>query len=241
MAKKALRLVLSWSQHFNRIVSERRPGPQSNITAELTAAVRALEPTPFDRKRTLAINADSDFVIQCTTRYIKTPKPNGWCKADGKSVKHPKLIRYLSALIESNEGAVQLGVKGAQLPERAPKKTWAEKEERYRKFAGAARVRDEGGDLLAFITFSDGLDPEEVLDPEVHENDNSISVRFARKRSKAKTNEANPERSSPPSQSRSTIWAGPSGVTTTQLTPVVPPQPLSRRQVQDPLTPPSYS
>ncbi|KAK7058666.1 hypothetical protein VNI00_002302 [Paramarasmius palmivorus] len=247
-----------WGPDDKRNLSERCPGPQSNITAELTAAVRALEPTPFNQKRTLVIKTDSDFVIQCMTRYIKTWKANGWRKADGKPVKHPELISYLSALIEvreeqgqpvrfeyvkahsgieGNEGADQLAVKGAQLPERTPKKTWAEKEERYRKFAGAPRVRHEGSDLLAFVISSDGLEPEEDLDLEVHENDDSISAHFARKRSKAKTKEANPEPSSPPPESISTIRAGPSGVTTAQLTPVGPPQPLSRREVQAPQTP----
>ncbi|KAJ1844687.1 Ribonuclease H1, partial [Coemansia sp. RSA 2703] len=63
----------------SRNVSEPLSGPrQTNQRAELTAIIRAMEQTPAEPGNTLHVMTDSQYSINCLTRWGDTWERNGW-------------------------------------------------------------------------------------------------------------------------------------------------------------------
>lgn len=67
----------------------------TNQTAELTAAIRALQLYP---KGSLKIYTDSMYVINCATKWIRSWKKNKWRKKNGKTILNLNLIQTLDVL-----------------------------------------------------------------------------------------------------------------------------------------------
>ncbi|KAI9834466.1 MAG: hypothetical protein M1826_002620 [Phylliscum demangeonii] len=77
-----------------RNTSEPLAGPrQSNNRAELTAISRALEMVA--RNQRICINTDSEYSINCVTKWCVNWKKNNWTSAKGKPVENRDLIEAI--------------------------------------------------------------------------------------------------------------------------------------------------
>lgn len=83
----------------DRNVSEALAGNrQTNQRAELTAVKRAIEIAPIDRH--VMIVTDSQYSINCATKWYKKWKDNGWQTSDRKPVENRDLIEPIVKKIE---------------------------------------------------------------------------------------------------------------------------------------------
>ncbi|OMJ07827.1 Ribonuclease H1 [Smittium culicis] len=97
-----------------RNVSERLNGKQTNNRAELSAVIRALEMViKYDTDTKLAkvprrvvINTDSQYVINCMTKWLFNWAANGWKTSKGSSVQNKDLVEKIHDLILEREGQV---------------------------------------------------------------------------------------------------------------------------------------
>ncbi|KAK4653994.1 hypothetical protein QC762_400220 [Podospora pseudocomata] len=119
-----------------RNVSERLAGPlQTNQRAELTAILRALQLVDLDSP--IDIRTDSQYSIDCVTKWYVSWVKKGWKTAGGTPVKNADLVKAIRDLMEDreakgtitiltkvvghsgdygNDQADRLAVLGAQLP-----------------------------------------------------------------------------------------------------------------------------
>ncbi|KAK4665234.1 hypothetical protein QC763_400220 [Podospora pseudopauciseta] len=119
-----------------RNVSERLAGPlQTNQRAELTAILRALQLVNLDSP--IEIRTDSQYSIDCVTKWYASWVKKGWKTAGGTPVKNADLVKAIRDLMENreakgtitiltkvvghsgdygNDQADRLAVLGAQLP-----------------------------------------------------------------------------------------------------------------------------
>jgi len=82
-----------------RNISDSLPGArQTNQRAELTAALRALETVPKDRD--MKIVSDSEYMINCVTKWHVNWKKNGWKTSAGKTVENRDLIESVLNKLE---------------------------------------------------------------------------------------------------------------------------------------------
>ncbi len=79
-----------WPTHPEDNISTPMPptGKQSNIRAELHAAITALEAAAERGVQLLTIATDSHFVIQCALDWIPKWRRNGWRTSAGAPVKN---------------------------------------------------------------------------------------------------------------------------------------------------------
>jgi ribonuclease HI len=75
---------------------------QSNQTAEMGAALKALEITPSSVKR-IQIMTDSEYLINCMTKWRFAWEKNRWKTATGTSVKNLTLITNLIEKMKQRE------------------------------------------------------------------------------------------------------------------------------------------
>ncbi|XP_007946321.1 ribonuclease H1-like [Orycteropus afer afer] len=75
-----------WGPQNPLNVSERVSGRQTNQTAELKAAHKAIEQAKSQNMDKLIIETDSKFVIKGMTQWIGNWKQNGWKTASGRDV-----------------------------------------------------------------------------------------------------------------------------------------------------------
>lgn len=89
--------------HPSRNVSEPLKGNrQTNQRAELTAILRAIDIAP--RHRDVTIFTDSQYAINCVTRWFVKWRRNNWMTADNKPVDNKDLIEpILEKINERNE------------------------------------------------------------------------------------------------------------------------------------------
>ncbi|KAK0702426.1 ribonuclease H-like domain-containing protein [Apiosordaria backusii] len=119
-----------------RNISERLAGPvQTSQRAELTAIVRALQALDVDSP--IEIRTDSQYAIDCVTKWCDVWIKNGWKTTEHMPVKNADLIKAIRALIDQrdekgtitiftkvdghsgdygNDEADRLAILGAQLP-----------------------------------------------------------------------------------------------------------------------------
>jgi ribonuclease HI len=82
-----------------RNISESLPGPrQTNQRAELTAIVRALDTAPKDRDVTIV--TDSQYAINCATKWYVSWRKNEWKTASGKSVENRDIVENIVSKVE---------------------------------------------------------------------------------------------------------------------------------------------
>ncbi|OLY82238.1 Ribonuclease H1 [Smittium mucronatum] len=98
-----------------RNISERLKGKQTNNRAELTAVLRALEEAEKHEPernlktppRSVLIMTDSQYVINCMTKWLFGWACNGWRTSVGTSVLNKDLIEKIHELILNREGRVK--------------------------------------------------------------------------------------------------------------------------------------
>lgn len=77
----------------------------SNQHAELFAILAALRGIPADLD--LLIRSDSQYSIDCVTKWIKNWKRNGWVNASKQPVKNASLIKSIDANLTARAGTVR--------------------------------------------------------------------------------------------------------------------------------------
>ena len=100
-------VALAYSNPLLRNVSEALPGPrQTNQRAELTAIIRALDIVPKDRNAVVV--TDSQYSINCVTKWCFVWRENGWKNASGKVVENRDLVEVILAKVdERNRSGIQ--------------------------------------------------------------------------------------------------------------------------------------
>ena len=81
---------------------------QTNQRAELKALCVAVEHATKSTADIVRIYSDSEYVINCLTRWAPTGRRSGWRKADGGSVLHRDLIEPLLATWDTLRGRAQI-------------------------------------------------------------------------------------------------------------------------------------
>lgn len=81
---------------------------QTNIRAELTAAIRTIEQVNehYGFDKAIAIHTDSEYTINCITNWIKKWKVNGWKTTKKVEIANKDLIQLLDSLICDRNGTV---------------------------------------------------------------------------------------------------------------------------------------
>ncbi|GAB1604283.1 ribonuclease H1 [Argonauta hians] len=112
--------------------SERLAGRQTNNRAEIYAAIRAVEQAKTKNISNLIIKTDSQFLINCITKWLSGWKRKGWKKSSGEEVTNKEELQELDSKLEGinvkwvhvpghagvagNEAADKLANSGARLP-----------------------------------------------------------------------------------------------------------------------------
>nr|XP_018905329.1 PREDICTED: uncharacterized protein LOC109035938 [Bemisia tabaci] len=91
-----------WFNHNHPLnLSEPVVGPATNNNAEIQAATRAMQQALKAGITDLDINTDSQFLIQCITRWIHKWKTNNWQLSTGGPVKNKEKLVELDQAIKS--------------------------------------------------------------------------------------------------------------------------------------------
>ncbi|NMN01399.1 ribonuclease HI [Bifidobacterium sp. DSM 109963] len=77
----------------------------TNQIGELCAVLQALRAHPGSEP--LVIETDSQYAINCSTKWIKGWKKNGWKNSQKKPVKNAELIKAIDAEISKRAGSVE--------------------------------------------------------------------------------------------------------------------------------------
>ncbi|XP_014778914.1 ribonuclease H1 [Octopus bimaculoides] len=112
--------------------SERLDGRQTNNRAEIHAAIRAVEQAKAKNISNLIVKTDSQFLINCITKWLEGWKKKNWMKSSGEEVINKEDLQELDEKLEGinvkwvhvdahcgvagNEAADKLANKGAKLP-----------------------------------------------------------------------------------------------------------------------------
>lgn len=108
----------------SRNIAGRLAGPrQTNQRAELTAIIRALE--SVDSASKVVIKTDSQYSIDCFTKWHQAWVRNGWKNSQQKDVENKDLIQRGLDLLGSRQGSTQLikvkahiGIQGNEMADR---------------------------------------------------------------------------------------------------------------------------
>ena len=91
------------SSFTRRNVSEALQGPrQTNQRAELTAVLKALEVVP---ECNVTIVTDSQYTINCVTKWCKRWRQNGWKAQNGRAVENQDVIQEILTRMEARDDA----------------------------------------------------------------------------------------------------------------------------------------
>ncbi|KAF4556765.1 Caulimovirus viroplasmin-like protein [Elsinoe fawcettii] len=109
-----------------RNIAEPLAGPrQTNQRAELTAILRALELSPRDRPVTIL--SDSNYAINCVTKWFQNWRSNGWRNSNNKPVENKDLIEKILQYVEERERISNMygaGDDGDEAQETSKTKSW---------------------------------------------------------------------------------------------------------------------
>jgi ribonuclease HI len=75
----------------------------TNNMGELMAVLDLLNSTESARDQPLQVLCDSQYVINCLTKWMKGWKKKGWKKADGKPVLNQDLLKQLDAALAGRD------------------------------------------------------------------------------------------------------------------------------------------
>lgn len=120
-----------WGDKHPLNLSKRLDGIQTNQRAEIAAIIACLKQAKTHSLDNLTIKTDSQFVINCVTKWVPRWVKNNWMKSDGKPVIHKNelimILDYLKHIkvnwvhvrghrgIYGNEMADRLAVAGSLL------------------------------------------------------------------------------------------------------------------------------
>lgn len=159
-------------------VSEPLQGPkQTNQRAELMAAIKCIEQvnTHYGKHVDILLMSDSQYTINCITKWIKAWQLNGWRTQSGTEVINYDLIIQLDQLYRSREGKVKLqyvsGHSGDYGNDQADKLATA----------GADQIRAEtfsaGSDTETSDEFEDELPEENSDENSDPEEEDTLSIK----------------------------------------------------------------
>lgn len=77
----------------------------TNQVAELSAVLDAIVAHPGQEP--LLIESDSQYAINCASKWVRGWKAKGWKTASGEPVKNLPLVKAIDAAITARSGAVQ--------------------------------------------------------------------------------------------------------------------------------------
>ncbi|XP_036364736.1 ribonuclease H1 isoform X2 [Octopus sinensis] len=80
--------------------SERLGGRQTNNRAEIYAAIRAVEQAKAKKISNLIIKTDSQFLINCITKWLEGWKKKNWMKSSGEEVTNKEELQELDKKLE---------------------------------------------------------------------------------------------------------------------------------------------
>ena len=86
-------------------------GSQTNQTAELTAIYEGLRAIPSKSETTVHVYTDSEYSINCITKWVTGWKKRDWKTADGKPVVHRELIEKILVELKQFSGHIVTHVK----------------------------------------------------------------------------------------------------------------------------------
>ncbi|CAI9732842.1 ribonuclease H1-like isoform X3 [Octopus vulgaris] len=110
--------------------SERLGGRQTNIQAEINAAIRAVEQAKAKNISNLTINTSSEFIMNSMTKWLEVWKKNNWTRSGRKKLINKEDLQKLDKKLEGinvkwdradkccaeHKAANILAKKGAKLP-----------------------------------------------------------------------------------------------------------------------------
>ncbi len=110
----------AWAVFFADNDSRNESGPilvdPSNQKAELFAIHKALTKVPVDEKYDIYIVTDSQYSIDCLTKWYKAWQKNGWKTAKKENVKHSVIIKDSLEILNNNKNIKFLHVNSHQVP-----------------------------------------------------------------------------------------------------------------------------
>jgi len=96
-----------WGDHHPLNYSSRVEGDmQTNNVAEIQAAVVAVRQAVTAGRDKLLIHTDSEYLINCVTKWMQGWKKKGWKTASGQVAKNKDDLEKLDKLILANKGLV---------------------------------------------------------------------------------------------------------------------------------------
>ena len=94
-----------WGDGHSLNYSRRVTGDkQTNNVAEIQAAIVAIRQAVKAEKKKLVIHTDSQFLINCVTKWMQGWKKKGWKTATGQAVKNQDDLMVLDSLLAANRG-----------------------------------------------------------------------------------------------------------------------------------------
>ena len=97
-AGMGLYVKVNGADHTSVSEALERSEPQTNQRAELRALERALEFATEASGMTIRIFTDSEYSINCITKWAYEWRKNNWCRANHKVVQHQDVIANANAL-----------------------------------------------------------------------------------------------------------------------------------------------
>lgn len=87
-------------------ISERIVGKQTNQRAELYAILRALTIVNISKYNRITIYTDSQYSIDCLTKWIKQWIKNGWKDKKNHDVKNKDIIKPIYSILSCNANII---------------------------------------------------------------------------------------------------------------------------------------
>jgi ribonuclease HI len=97
-AGMGLYVKVNGADHTSVSEALERSEPQTNQRAELRALERALEFAAEASDMTVRIFTDSEYSINCITKWAYDWREHNWCRANHKVVQHQDIISHANAL-----------------------------------------------------------------------------------------------------------------------------------------------
>tara|TARA_Y100000768_G_scaffold388603_1_gene385528 strand:- start:2537 stop:3070 length:534 start_codon:yes stop_codon:yes gene_type:complete len=92
-------------------ISERIVGKQTNQRAELYAILKALKTINIGSYNRITIYTDSQYSIDCLTKWVKNWTKNGWKDKKNNDVKNKDIIKPLYSILSGNANIILIHIR----------------------------------------------------------------------------------------------------------------------------------